>query len=105
MSNDHLHRTPEHSSTTARRGRTWWIGLVLGALVPLAAFALPWLNGDTPALGGPGDIVWSAVAFGGVLLTAFRRTRQLGVGILIGFAGLLLIGAGTCTTILMTHSG
>jgi hypothetical protein len=76
----------------------------VGALVPLVAFVLPWLAGRSPE-SALGATVWSAVAFAGVLLTAFPRTHRLGVGILIGFAGLVVVGAGTCTAAFLTVAG
>jgi ABC-type transport system involved in multi-copper enzyme maturation permease subunit len=47
-----------------------------------------------------GSAVWSVVAFAGVALLFFERTRRVGVGMLLGFGCLLLIGAGACTVIL-----
>jgi len=36
-----------------------------------------------------------------VALLFFERTRQLGVGMLLGFGCLLLVGAGACTVLLI----
>jgi len=67
--------------------------------VPLAAFLVVlWLGvGSTSAW--VGSAVWGLVAFSGVLMMAFPRTRRAGLGVLLGFCALLVAGAGTCTAV------
>lgn len=72
-------------------------GIAIGALVPLLGF-LGWLVPGTRAdYWWVGQIVWSGVAFVGVALLFFPRTRRVGLGMLLGFAALVLVGAGVCT--------
>ena len=74
---------------------------MIGVLVPLLAFLLVAWLGVSSALAWMGPAIWGVVAFTGVLMMAFRRTRRIGVGILLGFSGLLVAGAGTCTAVVI----
>ncbi len=51
-----------------------------------------------------GSLVWALVAFTAVMSLAFDRTRQLGLGLLIGFGALFVVGAGTCSAVLVGTS-
>jgi hypothetical protein len=71
---------------------------------------LPLLGFLAPAFAGPdyfgiGTVLWAATAFLGVLLMAFERTRSYGLGVLMGFCGLVVVGAGVCTTLLVRTGG
>src|SRR4051812_23895296 len=68
------------------------IGVAIGALVPLAAFVVVARVGFDSAYVWVGQTVWAAVAFLGVLMLAFDRTRRIGVGVLLGFCALLVVG-------------
>ncbi len=72
------------------------LGVAIGLLVPMVAF-LALSAGMT--YWRLGSAVWSVVAFVGVALLFFERTRRVGVGMLLGFGCLLLTGAGACTVI------
>lgn len=97
--------TPPPSAAPAQRRRSLLIGVGVGVLLPASSLLLTLLvtrnaEGDSVAY-SVGTAVWSLLAFGGVLMIAFDRTRRLGLGILLGFTGLILVGAGTCTAVLM----
>ena len=81
------------------------VGVAIGVVVPLLALLVVLVVARRSGDGDPviffGSSVWSLVAFLGVLLIAWERTRPLAVGILIGFSGLILVGAGTCTAVVM----
>ena len=89
----------------SRWDRALIIGLAIGVLVPLAAFGSTALLGLEPATAEIGSTVWAVVAFSGVVMTAFHRTRRLGVGVLLGFCALVVVGAGTCTVAIMGFGG
>jgi hypothetical protein len=73
------------------------LGVAIGLLVPMVAFLA--LSAGMTAGERLGSAVWSVVAFVGVALLFFERTRRVGVGMLLGFGCLLLTGAGACTVI------
>ena len=94
-------RPPVSSDNPSRRPLL--VGVAIGLLVPMLAF-LGLAAGITADYRWAdywwlGSAVWSVVAFVGVALLFFERTRQVGAGILLGFACLLLTGAGACTVI------
>ena len=72
------------------------LGVAIGFVIPMLAFLL--LSGTVARdYSWLGSTVWSVVAFVGVALLFFERTRRVGAGLLLGFGCLLLIGAGVCT--------
>ena len=94
--------TPE---TEGRRHRTLLVGVAVGVLVPVLSFLLVVLalrgadDGGTIVVVGTG--VWGLLAFSATLMIGFDRTRRMGLGILLGFTGVVLAGAGTCTAVVM----
>jgi hypothetical protein len=74
-------------------------------LLPLAAFGSTALLGFDARTAEIGSTVWAVVAFSGVVMTAFDRTRRMGVGVLLGFCALVIVGAGTCTVAFMGFVG
>lgn len=77
------------------------IGVAAGVVLPLLSFVVTaWVLPDAE-LWWLGSLTWSAVAFAGVVMLAAARTRRYGLGVLLGFAGLLVVGAGTCTAALI----
>ena len=79
--------------------RTLLLAVAIGFVIPMLAFLLlP--ETEAPASWWLGSTVWSVVAFVGVALLFFERTRRVGVGMLLGFGCLLLVGAGACTVIM-----
>ena len=88
--------SPAHDDSRRRKR----LGVAVGVVVPLLTFLVVFLlDGSGWWLG---QLVWSAVAFVGVALLFWPRTRSLGAGMLLGFAVLLLVGAGACTAIVLT---
>ena len=89
----------------ARSNRSLLIGATIGVVVPLVAFAPLWVvdldSASASTSASAGATVWAATAFLGVLLTALERTRRYGVGVLLGFSALLVVGTGTCTVAVM----
>ena len=80
--------------------RTLLLAVAVGFVVPMLAFLLlP--ETEAPNSWWLGSTVWSVVAFVGVALLFFERTRRVGVGMLLGFGCLLLVGAGACTVIMI----
>ena len=93
------------STPQAKGRRDLLVGIGIGIAVPAVSFLLVVLALDRAAGDGTiysvGSSVWGLVAFAGTVMIAFDRTRRLGLGILLGFSGLLVVGAGTCTAIVM----
>jgi hypothetical protein len=90
------------SEAPRRSRRPLVVGVVLGVVLPLLSFVA--------TFAGPGDFrvgnaTWAGTAFLGVLLLAFERTRSYGLGILLGFCWLVVVGAGVCTTVLEGAGG
>lgn len=81
------------------------IGVAVGALVPLAAFLAVVRVGIDSRYAWVGQTVWAVVAFIGVLMLAFDRTRRIAGGVLVGFCGLLVVGAGVCTAAVFGSGG
>ena len=93
---------PGQGSTRGRR--QLWVGIAIGASVPLLAF-LPLIRDFNSLNRAVAGNVWAAVAFVAVLLLSPERTRRYGVGILIGFCALLICGAGTCVVVVLGLGG
>jgi hypothetical protein len=82
-----------------------WIGILIGAVMPFVGFGLLWFipGGDLATVAG-------TVAYGGTLVTGVvllvpESTRWWGVGLLIGFFGMLIVGAGVCLAIVAVLVG
>jgi hypothetical protein len=86
---------------THRRRELWYgIGVAL-----LACLVLPFVSLLAPGpLGmfGLGLLTPLAVLVTGVVLVISDRTRQWGIGLLVGFLVALILGAGACVAILAT---
>ena len=78
--------------------RALLLGVAIGFVIPMLAFLLL-SETVAPDYWWLGSTVWSVVAFVGVALLFFERTRRVGVGMLLGFGCLLLVGAGACTVL------
>lgn len=76
-------------------------GVVVGVVVPLLSF-LPLLGAAGGGLYALGGYLWMATAAVGVLLLVPQRTRPWGLGILLGFTGLVVAGGGVCTAVLVS---
>ena len=91
---------PPFSGGSNPSRRSLLLGGAIGFTIPMLAFLLlP--ETEAPATWWLGSTVWSVVAFVGVALLFFERTRRVGVGMLLGFGCLLIVGAGACTVILI----
>ena len=76
-------------------------GILIGAVAPWFFSLVPLIltNGNTAA--GYGLYAWVLVPLAGIVLLVVPRTRRWGLGVLIGFFGMLIIGAGACLTIVV----
>lgn len=86
------------------RKELWYgVGVAL-----FASFVLPFLGllaPDTFGVLGIGLLMPLVVLVVGVVLVIPDRTRQWGLGLLIGFAVSLVLGAGACVVLLATWNG
>ena len=99
------------SQRPSNKGR-FWLGVVLaipaiiiGPVLIGAAAAL----GDAVATGSSlGAILGGLVALGllggFIVLVVIDRTRWIGLGMLAGFAGLFILGAGACVALIVAYS-
>ncbi len=86
-----------------------WLGILIGALAPFLGVVPPIAlssvaDGQSTAsdIVGLTPFVWAMlVLFTGAGLLFSDATRRWGVGILIGFFGMLIIGAGACVALLV----
>jgi multidrug transporter EmrE-like cation transporter len=95
---------PRPGQGSARRCRQLWVGIAIGAFVPLLSF-LPLIRDLNSLNLAVARNLWAAVAFVAVLLLFPERTRRYGVGMLIGFCALLICGAGTCIVVVLALEG
>lgn len=103
MSNTPFPRPAEPPASPRRSRRPLLVGVILGVVPPLLGFLATAFSG--PGYYGIGSSLWAGTAFVGVLLMVFERTRSYGLGMLLGFCGLVLVGAGVCTTVLVGTGG
>ena len=79
-----------------------FLGMLIGAVVPLFGVALPAALPDGSDVEALAPFAWIllvlVVGFG---LLFSDQTRRWGAGILIGFFGMLIIGAGACVAVLV----
>jgi hypothetical protein len=96
---------------SGNKGR-FWLGVVLA--IP-AVILGPVLIGVAGALGDAvasgtslgvilGGMTALALLAGVVILVALERTRWVGLGMLAGFAGLFILGAGACVALIVAYS-
>jgi len=90
---------PPRGSGGVHAQRALLLGVAIGFVIPMLAFLLL-SETAAPDYWWLGSSVWSVVAFVGVALLFFERTRRVGVGMLLGFGCLLLVGAGACTVLM-----
>lgn len=102
MSDTPFPRPTEPPAPPRRSRRPLIVGVVLGVVLPLLGFLAPAFAGADYRIG---TVLWAVTAFVGVLLMAFERTRSYGLGVLMGFCGLVVVGAGVCTTLLVGTGG
>jgi hypothetical protein len=99
MSHTPFPRPAEPPAPPRRSRRPLLVGVVLGVVLPLCSFLATAFAGADSV--GIGTVLWAGTAFVGVLLLVFERTRSYGLGILLGFCALVVIGAGVCTTVVL----
>lgn len=79
-----------------------FLGMLIGAVVPWFGVALPAALPDGSDVESLAPFAWFllilVVGFG---LLFSEQTRRWGAGILIGFFGMLIIGAGACVAVLV----
>jgi hypothetical protein len=96
---------PEEPVREPGNRRERWYGV---AVALFACFVLPFtglLAPDTFGILGIGLLMPLVVLVVGVVLVIPDRTRQWGLGLLIGFAVSLVLGAGACVVILASWNG
>jgi hypothetical protein len=83
------------------------LGILIGAATPIAGLLIPVLFSSLTDSGVSGVISTAPFALGmlvvvtGAGLLFSDQTRRWGAGILIGFFGMLIIGAGACVVLLV----
>jgi hypothetical protein len=82
--------------------RELWYGIGVGLFACLVLPFLGLVGADALGIFGVGLLTPLAVLVAGVVLTIPDRTRQWGIGLLIGFLVSLILGAGVCVAILAT---
>lgn len=90
-----------------RNGRKVALGIVIGIAAPFVFGFLTTVIGSATGNGvGPlGGLVPLLLLLGPIGLIVPDRTRFIGVGIYIGYAALLVLGAGLCVVLLATWNG
>ena len=79
-----------------------FLGILIGALAPFAGLVFPVFLADGSGVEALAPVVWVfLVLLTGAGLLFPADTRRWGVGILIGFFGMLIIGAGACVAVLV----
>ena len=77
------------------------VGAFAGAVAPWFFSLVPLIltNGNTAA--GYGLLSWLVVPLVGVALLIAPATRRWGAGVLLGFFGMLVVGAGACIVVIV----
>ncbi len=79
------------------------LGALIGAVTPFAGLVLPVVLGNGPDLLALAPLVWFLlVPAAGAGLLFSDQTRRWGLGILLGFFGMLVVTAGACVAIVLT---
>jgi hypothetical protein len=78
------------------------VGILIGAVTPFFGLAFPAALPDGSGAEALAPFVWAlGVMLTGIGLLFADSTRRWGLGILIGFFGMLIIGAGACVAVLI----
>jgi hypothetical protein len=83
------------------------VGMLIGAVAPWLLGVVPLILTNGNSLAGYGLLTWAMVPLVGFALIFADQTRRWGLGILLGFFGMLVIGAGACVIVLvgLTQTG
>lgn len=93
---------PDQPPRRTGRRRELWYGVGAGLFGCLVLPFLGLVGADLLGVFGIGLLTPLAVLVVGVVLVVPDRTRQWGIGLLIGFLVSLIVGAGACVAILAT---
>lgn len=84
--------------------KSWTGRILLGVLITVGlsllgalSFLSPFSNSGVPAIGLLVPVVCLVV---GIVLASIERTRPWGLGMLIGFLVMLIVGAGACVALI-----
>ena len=100
MTYEHPYPYPQPGPPPKRSKVGLWIGILIGALMPFVGFGALWLVPGGDFAGIAGLVLWGGTIVAGIVLLFFEQARWWGVGILIGFFGALIIGAGACIALI-----
>jgi hypothetical protein len=97
---------PGSSMPQARPKETWkiWLGIGLAIPVLLAASVLAGGAGAIDDSGALSGLVGLAAFLGPFVLLVPSSTRKVAVGLLIGYAVLLILAAGACVALLASYN-
>jgi hypothetical protein len=76
-------------------------GAFAGAVAPWFFSLVPFILTGGNSVAGYGLYAWLLVPVVGIGLLIAPRTRRWGAGVLMGFFGMLVIGAGACLVIVV----
>jgi len=76
-------------------------GAFAGAVAPWFFSLVPFVLTGGDSVAGYGLYAWLLVPVIGIALLIGRPTRRWGAGVLIGFFGMLVIGAGACLALVI----
>ncbi len=76
-------------------------GALAGVVTPIFLSVVPVVVTNGATVAGYGLLSWLVVPVVGVALLVAPATRRWGAGVLLGFFGMLVVGAGACVAILV----
>lgn len=88
----------------AQGRRDLWLGVLVGVVLTFGTPFLGAVLAQTFTTFVPVLLSPLLVLVAGTVLAVRDSTRQWGLGILIGFAGALVVGAGACVVLIATFS-
>jgi hypothetical protein len=77
------------------------VGALAGAVAPWFFSLVPFLLTGGNSVAGYGLYAWVLVPLVGAGLLVAPATRRWGAGVLIGFFGMLVVGAGACIVLVL----
>jgi hypothetical protein len=76
-------------------------GALIGAVAPWSLSLVPLVLTGGSSVAGYGLYAWVLVPLVGIGLLVAPATRRWGAGVLIGFFGMLVVGAGACIVLVV----